>query len=103
MAMYAIGIIPLIQYLGGDNLQQVWYADDGTAGAKIVKLREWWDHLLTTGPDYVYHPNTSKTWPIVKEDKYDNACKIFDGTGVNITIEGRRLLGGALGTCTFLC
>ena len=102
MAMYAIGIIPLIQSLRDDNLQQVWYADDATAGAKIVKLREWWDRLLTTGPDYGYHPNASKTWLIAKEDKYDDACKIFDGTGVNITIEGRRLLGGALGTHSFV-
>ena len=102
MAMYAIGIIPLIRSLRNDNLQQVWYADDATAGAKIAKLREWWDQLLTTGPDYGYHPNASKTWLIVKEDKYDDACKTFDGTEVNITIEGRRLLGGALGTHSFV-
>ena len=44
------------------------------------------------GPDYGYYPNASKTWIVVKEDKVDAAVAAFQGTEVNITIEGRDSL-----------
>ena len=36
MAMYAIGILPLIHCLKEESVKQVWYADDATAGAQLT-------------------------------------------------------------------
>ena len=36
----------------------------------------------------------------MKEKEYDEAARIFQKTNVQITTEGRRLLGAALGTAT---
>ena len=66
MAMYAIGILPLIHRLKEESVKQVWYADDATAGAQLTHLRAWWDHMVEIGPDYGYHPNAAKTWVIVE-------------------------------------
>ena len=38
---------------------------------------------------------------MVKEKEYDEAARIFQTTNVQITTEGRRLPGAALGTATF--
>ena len=53
MAMYAIGIRPLIDTLNTSTdttkCQQVWYADDSTAAGKIKEMRKWCDILYSTG------------------------------------------------------
>ena len=41
MAMYAIGILPLIQQLSASPATQAWFADDATAGGHIQHLHEW--------------------------------------------------------------
>ena len=41
-------------------------------------------------------------WLIVKEDKIDDTITAFEGTGVNITLEGKVHLGAALGTRSFV-
>ena len=58
--------------------------------------------MVEIGPDYGYRPNAAKTWVIAKEDKYDAAVAAFQGTKVNITTEGKRQLGAALGTRSFV-
>ena len=50
----------------------------------------------------VDHPNALKTWLIVNDEKLENATTAFEGTGVNITSQGKRHLGAALGTRTFV-
>ena len=102
MAMYALGILPLIQRLSGFGAKQAWYADDSAACGRMKELRSSWDHLVEVGPEYGYLPNASKTWLIVKEDLFENATTAFEGTGVSITTEGRRHLGAALGTRSFV-
>ena len=102
MAMYAIAITPLIHQLEDESVKQVWYADDATACGKIDRLRNWWDHIIKKGPDYGYHPNAAKTWLVVKEDKLEEAQAAFQGTEVAITTEGRKLLGAAIGTDSFV-
>ena len=67
MAMYAIAITPLIHHLENEQIKQIWYADDATASGNLSHLRTWWDTISTTGPDFGYYPNASKTWLIVKE------------------------------------
>lgn len=97
MAMYAIGMLPLIHKLKGDEAQ-VWHADDASACGRASKLREWWDRLQSTRPLFGYHPNPGKTWLVVKSEHRTAAEAHFEGTGVNITKQGQRHLGAALGS-----
>ena len=102
MAMYGIVVIPLICRLTKEHVEQLWFADDASAGAQLIPLREWWDQLHLISPDDGYRPNASKTWLIVKEDKLKAATATFLGTGINITTQGKRHLGAALGTRKFV-
>ena len=101
MAMYAIGTQPLIRKLDGIS-KQVWYADDSAAGSNLERLRRWWDVLKEIGPLYGYYPNGSKTHVLVKSQHSEAANEIFEGTGISISTEGERYLGGAMGTASFL-
>ena len=49
-----------------------------------------------------YHPNAIKCWLIVKPNKYEEAMETFQNTRTNVTAEGRRHLGVALGSRDFL-
>ena len=51
MSMYSVGILPLIHHVSGD-VKQVWYADGATAAGELSNLQEWWDNLVTSGPDF---------------------------------------------------
>ena len=102
MAMYAIATSPLIHRLKDKKIRQVWFADDATAGGNLNHLRSWWDNITTIGPDYGYLPNSAKTCLIVKDSKLEEANIIFKGTGLSITTEGKRHLGAALGTQSFV-
>ncbi len=103
MAMYALAVRPLIDRLQSHcpNVKQVWYADDATSAASCSELRVWWDTLLAQGSDFGYHPNASKTHLIVKEKFLGKAKQLFSGTNVNITVEGKRHLGAAIGSRKF--
>ena len=105
MAMYALAVRPLIDCLQSNcsTVKQVWYADDSTGAASCTELRAWWDTLLTHGPCYGYHPNASKTHLIVKEQFREKAKDIFSDTNINVTVEGKRHLGAAIGSRQFLC
>ena len=101
MAMYAVAITPLIHCLADDNIKQVWFADDASAGGKLDRIKNWWNNISRIGPEYGYYPNASKTWLIIKESCYKQAKLMFQGTGV-ITSEGKRHLGSAIGSSTFI-
>jgi hypothetical protein len=100
MAMYAISIAPLGKE-GKSLSQQIWYADDAAAGDTLERLRKWFDFLLLRGPKYGYFPQPKKCILVVKEHKLDEAKKLFSGTNVEITINGTRHLGAALGSVEF--
>ena len=102
MAMYAIAITPLINNLESELLKQIWYADDTAAGGKLSHLKAWWDRLTEVGPDYGYYPNASKSWLIVKEEHLPAAEMTFRESGFASTKEGRRYLGEAIVTRTFV-
>ena len=101
MAMYAVGIIPLIRKVSCD-VKQVWYADDATAAGQLKSLRQWWNNLVSLGPDFGYFVNPSKTSLIVKEHHLAEATKHFQNTNICITTEGKQHLGAALGTESFI-
>ena len=97
MPMYALATIPLIHSLP-NNVQQAWYADDASAAGQLKDLRIWWDALVSSGSDYGYHANATKTWLVTKTQHLQAATSAFSGTKVNITAEGRPYLGTAIGT-----
>jgi hypothetical protein len=60
-----------------------------------------WDHIEKNGPKYGYHQQPSKTWLIVKPQHTDKAMKLFAGTGVQVTNDGRRHHGAVIGSSEF--
>ena len=101
MAMFGLATVPLIERLKRSNTVQCWFADDAAAGAQLQQLRHWWDVLISIGPQYGYYPNEVKTHMVVKPDKEEEARRVFHDTAVQITCEGRKYLGGVLGTDSF--
>ena len=103
MAMYALATVPLIHLLSNNSpdVKQAWYADDATGPGSCEKLRHWWDEIVRLGPAYGYHPNSSKTYLIVKEEHESKAKELFADTDVHITINGKRHLGAAIGAKSF--
>ncbi len=60
MAMYALGITPLINHMSTTNsTKQVWYADDCTVCGSVDELRLF---LTSVGPRCGYFPKPSKSW-----------------------------------------
>ena len=56
MALYALGIKPLIDNLGetinNEMCKQSWYANDSSAGGQLSEMKKWWDQLCVMGPKY---------------------------------------------------
>ena len=101
MAMYSVSVTPLIASLQDSRVKQVWFADDATAGGTLRGLRDWWSRLQDLGSFYGYYPNALKTWLIVKPTYFSDAQRLFEGTGVQVTVEGKCHLGAALGSHLF--
>ena len=103
MPMYALGTVPLIDHLSGIGTQ-IWYTDDAIycVWTLLSEVRLWWDCLVHAGPDFGYFPNPSKTCVVVKGQFYDDAITTFQGSGVSVTAEGKRHLGAALGSSSFV-
>lgn len=101
MAMFALATVPLIRAVATSGTTQAWFADDAASGGKLTRLRLWWDTLSAKGPLFGYYPNAIKTYLLTKPDRLEEAAHTFAGTGVQITSEGRRYLGGALGSGPF--
>ena len=94
MAMYAIAVTPLINYLhrSQPDISQVWFPDDTTAAGQLAPFLQWWKLLLSQGPFYGYNPNAIKTYLIVKPQFLDSATTLFQGSNVQITCLGHRHL-----------
>ena len=92
MAMYAIAVTPLINYLrrSQPDISQVWFPDDTTAAGQLAPFLQWWKLLLSQGPLYGYNPNVIKTYLIVKPQFLDSATTLFQGSNVQITCLGHR-------------
>ena len=100
MAMFAVGIVPLIREMEGTH--QVWFADDAASVGSLNEVHQWWTKLEEIGPRYGYHPNPNKTWLIVKDEISENAQALFRSSGINITSDGRKHLGSAIGKSEFI-
>ena len=84
------------------KVRQAWLADDASAVGLLKHLKLWYEKLVEVGVKYGYYVNANKTWLIVKNPKHlEDATRIFQGTGVNITTEGKRHLGACVGSDKF--
>ena len=100
MAMYALAIAPLIKKCATDAIQ-VWYADDASAGGTVNEIFSWWGMLVDHGPKFGYFPKACKSSVIVKKEFEAKALEVFNGTGLNITSEGKTHLGIPLGSTQY--
>ena len=80
------------------TLKHVAFADDLGGAGDLLELRRWWDNIMNCGPKLGYNPNASKSWLIVKPEVQTKAQEILRGTKINITREGRKYLGGYIGS-----
>lgn len=53
------------------------------------------------GPVFGYFPNAQESWLPVKEKFLSDAEKVFSGSGVDISVEGKCYLVAPLGTTSF--
>ena len=81
--------------------KQAWFAEDAASGGRLVGLQAWWDRLNTHGPLYGYFPNCGKTNLVVMAQHVEKARSVIQGTKININTEGKRYLGGTIGTSEF--
>jgi hypothetical protein len=100
MPLYALSIVPFIRRLHGP-CKQAWYADDAQAAGSLTDLKTWWSDIVSDGPSYGYFANPEKTKLVVKEHLFEEAKRIFQGTGICVTI-GCRDLGAAIGSASFV-
>ena len=102
-SFYSIGTHPVMTHLDiVCTCLQIWFADDAGAGGRLKELRKWWDELNNVGPSYGYFPKSSKCWLIVKPSVLEEAKRLFEGCGVNITVEGHGYIGTPIGTEQFV-
>ena len=83
-------------------VKQCWFKDDATGAGPLEEVKQWWDELREAGPPPGYYPNSKKCWLVIKPEKESRAKEMFAGTGINITTEGRKHLGEALGSRSYL-
>ena len=107
MVIYVIAIIPLIlilveiRMLDNNHTKTAIdvYANDLTEPTDQIRI--WWNKLCRLGPKFVYFPEGSKSWIIVRENAKECAQTIFDNTEIKITTDGQRQLGAVIGTANF--
>ena len=103
MSMYKISLQPLISLPHNrSTVKQCWLADDATGEGPLEEVKQWWDELREAVPPLGYYTNSKKCWLVVKPEKEGRAKEMFAGTGTNITTAGRKHLGAALGSRSYL-
>ena len=98
----------------GDPLAMPWYAVNtahlitslrasipSAGGGSIESLYQWYKRLCEEGRKFGYIVNGAKSWLIVKTSELAESAKKVFGDEVNITLEGRRHLGGVIGSKEF--
>ena len=103
MAIYAIGLTPLLEMMMEIviNIKSAAFADDLTAIGMCYKLRQWWNYLSEEGPKIGYNPQPTKSWLIVKPQFEAKARQLFMGSNIQISTRGERHLGAVIGNTEF--
>ena len=90
MVIYAMATIPLILMLEAEANQvdsttkTAAYTDDLTAAGTIMRLRNCWETLCSLGPKFVYFPERSKSWLIVKEKEVQKAQSVIKDINIRL-------------------
>lgn len=58
--------------------------------------------LSTLAPDFRYPPNEKNCWIIAKPDRKEGLKEVLKETRINITLEGKKNLGAAIGSREYL-
>ena len=101
MAFYGVCTNPILRStkMSIPSVYQVWLADDATGAGSLCDLREWWDMIKSEGIKYGYYVKPSKSWIVLKDPAKLSECeRIFESSPINITVEGKRHLGAAIGS-----
>ena len=102
MSLYAVSLQPVIAHLQtSSSAKQCWFADDATGSGTLENVKGWWDELSSSGPALGYLLNAKKCWLITKPEKEEEARAVFRATAINITMEGYKHLGTALGSRSY--
>ena len=101
MPLYLVGVTPLLGSCKTEGVKHAAFADDVNSAGFLAALRIWWDKVVELGPYIGYDAKASKSWLIVKPEYYEDAKRIFEGSGLNITVDGKRLLGANIGSIDF--
>ena len=99
MAMYAIGILPLLNV--NTTTKRIAFADDFSGVGTLLQLKEWWLTINKHGPLIGYNPNASKSFLIVKPAYLEEAKQLFSDSEVIVTSEGHKHLGAVVGTTEY--
>ena len=83
-------------------MKQFWFSDDAGRAGSITEIRKFWDVLSTLGPDFGYFPNDRKCWIIAKPAKEESVREAFKDTSINVTVQGQKHLGAAIGSREYL-
>ena len=103
MSFYGLGTNPILQTLKlefpKEEVSQAWLADDASAAGKLLALKLWWDLIKKEGMKYGYYVKPSKSWLILKDhNKLEECERLFASSPINITVQGKRHLGAAIGS-----
>ena len=99
MAINGLATLPSIKLVNDNSLTQKSYADDMNTVGNWKSLRRVLDNIIKHGKYLGYHVKASKCQLNVKDEKYNEAIKVFK----NIEIEmkkGARVLGSVIGSET---
>ena len=91
-------LLELTEKFPNKPTKMVAFADDLSAGGSLSNIKKWWKALCNLGPKFGYNPDGSKCWLIVKSQLVREAEKLFENTKINITKNGKRYLGAAIGS-----
>ena len=74
------------------SIVQTWFA------GSLQNMTQWWDSLNSIGPSFGYHSKAFKSCLVVHPADAD----VFSASDISITTEGKRYLGAALGSTSFI-
>ena len=90
-------MIPLICSLKNScSCTQIWYADDSSACGSLSDLCQWFELLLSQGPDFGYVVNPAKCCVVVHDSFKLDAEQLFSSLGVSVVCN-HRYLGDFIG------
>ena len=102
IGLYVLSITPLMtavispsesmHHSSSNPFYNVAFADDFTGCGKLESLKQWFGEFYRLCLFNGCYVNPTKTWVTFKDIELQKAFRIFVGTGIKITLDGRRHL-----------